>query len=117
MTARESGLNPTRAKQFERTPRQDEGDLNGVVGLAGNSDGPNRGARWDPLPAVKAAFPSPGNARQARLQASWRQGRCPKGERNGAYRTGHYTAGAKAERRQTRALIRELRRLAAMAAD
>ena len=36
MTARESGLNPTRAKQFERTPRQDEGDLNGVVGLAGN---------------------------------------------------------------------------------
>ena len=41
----------------------------------------------------------------------------PKGERNGAYRRGHYTAEAKAERRQMRALIRELRRLAAMAAD
>ena len=35
----------------------------------------------------------------------------PKGERNGAYRTGPYTAEAKAERREQRALIRELRRL------
>jgi hypothetical protein len=35
----------------------------------------------------------------------------PKGERNGAYRTGRYTAEAKAERRQMRAVIRELRRL------
>jgi glucans biosynthesis protein len=35
----------------------------------------------------------------------------PSGERNGAYRTGRYTAEAKAERRQTRAVIRELRRL------
>ena len=35
----------------------------------------------------------------------------PKGERNGAYRTGGYTAEAKAERQATRALIRELRRL------
>jgi hypothetical protein len=35
----------------------------------------------------------------------------PKGERNGAYRTGRYTAEAKAERREHRALIRELRRL------
>jgi hypothetical protein len=41
----------------------------------------------------------------------------PKGERNGAYRTGHYTAEAKAERQQTRALIRELRRLVAMGCE
>jgi hypothetical protein len=34
----------------------------------------------------------------------------PRGERNGAYRTGRYTE-AKAERRQVRALIRELRHL------
>jgi hypothetical protein len=33
------------------------------------------------------------------------------GERNGAYRTGRYTAEAKAERQATRALLRELRRL------
>jgi glucans biosynthesis protein len=35
----------------------------------------------------------------------------PSGKRNGAYRTGRYTAEAKAERRQMRAVIRELRRL------
>jgi hypothetical protein len=35
----------------------------------------------------------------------------PKGERNGAYRTGRYAAEAKAEREATRALLRELRRL------
>jgi hypothetical protein len=39
----------------------------------------------------------------------------PKGERNGAYRTGHYTAEAKAERRKQRALMRQLRRLIALA--
>ena len=35
----------------------------------------------------------------------------PTGERNGAYRTGRYTAEAKVERQQMRDLIRELRRL------
>jgi hypothetical protein len=35
----------------------------------------------------------------------------PGGERNGAYRAGRYTAEAKAERRQLRGLIRELRQL------
>jgi len=35
----------------------------------------------------------------------------PKGERNGAYRTGHDTAEAKAERQVALALIRELQRL------
>jgi len=35
----------------------------------------------------------------------------PKGERNGAYRTGRYTAEAKAERQAARVLLRELRRL------
>ena len=35
----------------------------------------------------------------------------PKGERNGAYQTGRYTAEAKAERRQLRLLLRELRDL------
>ena len=39
------------------------------------------------------------------------KGGAPRGERNGAYRTGHYTAEAKAERRELRALIRELRDL------
>jgi hypothetical protein len=35
----------------------------------------------------------------------------PWGERNGAYRTGRYTAEAKAERRELRLLLRELRSL------
>ena len=35
----------------------------------------------------------------------------PRGERNGPYPTGRYTAEAKAERRQVRMLIRELRHL------
>jgi hypothetical protein len=35
----------------------------------------------------------------------------PKGERNGAYHTGRYTAEARAERREAHALLRELRRL------
>ena len=35
----------------------------------------------------------------------------PKGERNGAYRTGRYIAEAKAERRELRLLLRELRSL------
>jgi hypothetical protein len=35
----------------------------------------------------------------------------PMGERNGAFRTGRYTVESKAERRELRALIRELRRL------
>ena len=35
----------------------------------------------------------------------------PKGDLNGAYRTGRYTAEAKAERQATRALLGELRRL------
>jgi hypothetical protein len=35
----------------------------------------------------------------------------PKGEKNGAYRTGRYTAEAKAERREARVLLTELRRL------
>ena len=35
----------------------------------------------------------------------------PTAERNGAYRTGRYTAEARAERQAARALIRELRRL------
>ena len=39
------------------------------------------------------------------------EGGGPKGERNGAYRTGRYTAEAKADRREMRDLIRDLRRL------
>jgi hypothetical protein len=35
----------------------------------------------------------------------------PKGERNGAYRTGRYTAEAKAERRAARGPLRQLREL------
>jgi hypothetical protein len=42
------------------------------------------------------------------------KGGAPKGERNGNYQTGHYTAEAKAERRELRALIREVRRPIAM---
>jgi hypothetical protein len=45
------------------------------------------------------------------MQASRRQGWGPKGEQNGAYRTGRCTVEAKAERRQMRMLIRELRHL------
>ena len=35
----------------------------------------------------------------------------PAGERNGAYRTGRYTAEAKAERLAARALLRQLKEL------
>jgi hypothetical protein len=42
------------------------------------------------------------------------KGGAPKGKANGAYRTGRYTAEAKAERRQMRALIQEVRRWLAM---
>ena len=42
-----------------------------------------------------------------RLHGDTRGG--PKGERNGAYRTGRYAGEAKAERQAARALIRELR--------
>ena len=35
----------------------------------------------------------------------------PKGERNGTYRTGRYTVEAKADRRELRALLRQLRHL------
>jgi hypothetical protein len=35
----------------------------------------------------------------------------PKGERNGAYRTGRHTTEAKADRRELRVLLRQLRRL------
>ena len=39
------------------------------------------------------------------------KGSGPTGERNGAYRTGRYTAEAKKERQQVRMLIRGLRHL------
>jgi hypothetical protein len=39
------------------------------------------------------------------------KGGAPRGERNGAYRTGRHTAEAKAERRELRLLLRELRDL------
>jgi hypothetical protein len=35
----------------------------------------------------------------------------PTGKRNGAYRTGHYTAEAKAERRESRLLLKAVRDL------
>jgi len=38
----------------------------------------------------------------------------PRGERNGAFRTGRYTLKAKAERRERREVLRELRRLIAL---
>jgi hypothetical protein len=48
---------------------------------------------------------------RAELPRVGRRGGGPKGKRNGAYRTGRYTVEAKAERRQVRMLIRELRHL------
>ena len=41
----------------------------------------------------------------------------PTGERNGAYRTGRYTAETRAERKEEHTLIPELRRLIAMKDD
>ena len=63
-----------------------------------------------PHPASKCP-PSAGHAGQVRLPLAWRQGYGPNGERNGAYRTGRYTAQAKAEQQQVRMLIRKLRHL------
>ena len=51
------------------------------------------------------------DARQGRLSLAGGKGGGPKGEKNGAYRTGRYTGEAKAERQAARALIRERRRL------
>jgi hypothetical protein len=48
---------------------------------------------------------------QACLQVASRQGQRRPGERNDAYRTGRYTAEAKADRREQRALIPDLRRI------
>ena len=62
------------------------------------------------LPAIQAALPGAGHPGQGRLPPARWQGR-RKGERNGAYRTGPYTAEAIAERRQVRMLIRGLRHL------
>jgi hypothetical protein len=45
------------------------------------------------------------------LPLAWPQAYGPNGERNGAYRTAHYTAGTKAERRRVRTVIRVLRHL------
>src|SRR5690348_16023249 len=45
------------------------------------------------------------------------KGGAPTGERNGAYRTGHYTAEAKTVRREQRTLIRELWRLMIVAEE
>ena len=62
-----------------------------------------------PLPAAQAALPSASDAgykRVCRLHGG--KGGGPKGERNGAYRTGRYTE-AKAEQQQVRMLIRGLR--------
>jgi hypothetical protein len=64
-----------------------------------------------PLPAVQAALPSIGHRGKPVCRLHGGKGGGPKGERNGAYRTGRYTAEAKAERRQVRMLIRELRHL------
>jgi hypothetical protein len=69
------------------------------------------------VPPFEASLPCTGDAREACVPATRRQGWRSKGERNGAYRTGRYTAEAKAERREQRALIRDLVRLLAMADD
>jgi hypothetical protein len=62
--------------------------------------------RWSELPC---RAPAMRGKRVCRLHGV--KGGGPKGERNGAYRTGRYTAEAKAERRQVRMLIRGLRHL------
>jgi hypothetical protein len=61
------------------------------------------------------AAPAMRGKRVCRLHGG--KGGGPRGEKNGAYRTGRYTAEAKAERPQMRALIRELRRMMALASD
>jgi hypothetical protein len=63
------------------------------------------------MPAVEAALPGACDAWQARLSLARGKGGGPKGEKNGAYRTGRYTAEAKAERRTVRALLRQLKEL------
>jgi hypothetical protein len=62
------------------------------------------------IQAKRETLPGAGDAWQACLPAPRRQGWWPTGERNGAYRTGRYSAEAKADRREQRALIRDLLR-------
>src|SRR5262249_61495028 len=45
------------------------------------------------------------------------EGGGPKGERNGAYRSGRYTLEAKAERREQRAAVRQMLRLIELAEE
>ena len=68
-----------------------------------------------PLPgqisALQATLPGSCDARRSVCRLHGGKGGGPKGERNGAYRTGHYTAEAKVERQASRVLLRQLRRL------
>ena len=70
-----------------------------------------RTVREDHSPTVQTALPSACMRSKPVCHLHGGKGGGPKGEKNGAYRTGRYTAEAKAERREQRALIRELQRL------
>jgi hypothetical protein len=61
------------------------------------------------MPPFETALPSACHAQQAGMPSSGGKGGGPKGEKNGAYRTGRYTAEAQAERLATRELLREPR--------
>ena len=52
-----------------------------------------------------------GNARNGRCILHGGRAGAPKGERNGSWRHGHYTAEAKAHRLRLRKLIRDMQRL------
>jgi hypothetical protein len=56
---------------------------------------------------VQCGGPAMRGKRVCRMHGA--KGGAPKGERNGAYRTGYYTAEAKAYRREYRDLMRQLR--------
>jgi hypothetical protein len=63
------------------------------------------------LGAGVRSCPADGHARKRVGRLHGGKGSGPRGEKNGAYRTGRYTAEAKAERRQVRMLIRGVRHL------
>ena len=66
------------------------------------------------MPALQTACRAPAMRGKSVCRLHGGKGGGPRGERNGAYWTGRYTAEAKAERQATRALLRGLRRLIAV---
>lgn len=94
--------------------RLEYGSATHPCSLAINSDFSPEGCEAFPCAARRRSkLPCRGPAMRGRpvCRLHGGKGGGPMGDRNGAYRTGRYTAEAEAERQAARALLKELRRL------